>query len=53
MKNAMIETIFTPTEPYYQGESAIMEVSWSKGPASQTQTLKFSIENGKDWKIVE
>lgn len=53
MKTAMIETIFTPNQPYYQGDSAIMEVSWSKGLASQTQTLKFKLEKNKDWKIVE
>lgn len=53
MKTAMIETIFTPSAPYYQGDSAIMEVSWSKGLASETQTLKFRLENSKDWKIVE
>lgn len=53
MKNAMIETIFTPSQTYYQGQSAIMEVSWTKGLASETQTLKFSLENNKDWKIVE
>ena len=53
MKTAMIETIFTPNQPYYQGDSAMMEVSWSKGLASATQTLKFKLENNKDWKIVE
>lgn len=53
MKRAMIETIFTPSQPYYQGELAIMEVSWTKGLASQTQTLKFSLEGNKEWKILE
>lgn len=53
MKMAMAQTIFTPSEPYYQGEFAIMEVTWTKGLASQTQSLKFSLENGKEWKIVE
>jgi hypothetical protein len=53
MRMAMTQTIFTPSNPYFQGEFAIMEVSWTKGLASQTQTLKFTLENNKDWKIVE
>jgi hypothetical protein len=53
MKMAMSQTIFTPSDPYYQGEFAIMEVTWAKGLASQTQTLKFMFENNKEWKIVE
>jgi len=53
MKMAMTQTIFNPSTPYYQGEFAMMEVSWTKGLASQTQTLKFILENNKDWKIVE
>jgi hypothetical protein len=53
MKLAMTQTIFNTSRPYFQGESAIMEVSWTKGLASQSQTLKFTLENNKDWKIVE
>lgn len=53
MRSAMTQTIFTPNEPYYQGEFAIMEVSWTKGLASQNQTLKFTLENNKEWKIAE
>jgi hypothetical protein len=53
MKLSIAQTLFTPSTPYYQGEFAIMEVTWAKGLASQTQTLKFVIENNKDWKIVE
>lgn len=53
MKTAMAQTLFTANQPYYQGEFAIMEVTWTKGLASQTQTLKFTLENNKDWKIVE
>lgn len=54
MQAAMAATIFTPSEPFFQGELAIMEVSWTKGLASQTQTLKFTMEgNDKEWKILE
>jgi hypothetical protein len=44
---------FHSFQPLLPREFAIMEVSWTKGLASQTQTLKFTLENNKDWKIVE
>lgn len=54
MQAAMAGTIFTPSDPFFQGELAIMEVSWTKGLASQTQTLKFTLEGDKkEWKILE
>ena len=54
MQRTMAATIFTPADAFFQGESAIMEVSWTKGLASQTQTLKFEIEgNNREWKILE
>jgi hypothetical protein len=53
MRRAMVDTIFSPSDPYFQDSTAIMEVSWTKGLASQNQTLKFALENNKDWKIVE
>ena len=53
MRKAMLETIFTPMKPFYQGEMAILEVTWTKGLVSQTQTLKFSLEGQDTWKILE
>ncbi|MFH1262172.1 MAG: hypothetical protein V1495_01840 [Pseudomonadota bacterium] len=52
MRQATATTEFTPAEPFYQGDRAVLEVTWRVGLQSDSQILQFTLE-GKDWKIIQ
>jgi|GEM_PF-3769813 len=52
MKEAANITTFSVGDPLYQGNQAFLEVTWNKGLYSESQVLKFLLENN-DWKIIE
>ncbi len=52
MKTTTAQTEFVPTEPYYQGERAVLEVNWQYGLQGDSQTLQFILEKDQ-WKIIQ
>ena len=52
MREATAETQFVASDPFYQGDRAIMEVNWTKGLSGDSQSLSFVLEKN-DWKIVQ
>ncbi len=52
MRSATAQTDFFPSEPFFKGERAMLEITWSKGLHGETQVLQFVLE-GNDWKILQ
>ena len=52
MQETTSRTDFIPGDPYYQGDRAVLEVTWRSGAHTDTQSLKFILE-GNDWKILQ
>lgn len=52
MQQSMDLTSFVVADPIYQGKQAFLEVTWTKGLHSESQVLKFILED-QNWKIIE
>ena len=52
MKRTTAMTEFAPTEPLYQGDRAVLDVTWRLGLQSDDQVLQFFLEKN-DWKIIQ
>ncbi|MFH1017030.1 MAG: hypothetical protein V1798_02465 [Pseudomonadota bacterium] len=50
MKEVTVETLFSPAEPVYQGDRAMMEVNWTHGLIGESQVLQFVLEKN-EWKL--
>lgn len=52
MRKTTATTEFMPGEPLYQGDRAVLEVTWRIGLQSDNQVFQFTLE-GNDWKIIQ
>ncbi len=50
MTEATVETLFSPAEPVYQGDRAMLEVNWTHGLLGDSQVLQFILEKN-EWKL--
>jgi len=52
MRSTTARTQFTPAKPFYQGDRALLEITWQSGLQSDTQVLQFVLEKNH-WKLIQ